>query len=654
MNLFELTINESESERLDVGRGKESQTKIHTATLKDSGKAREKAAKVSEAQSKQEADKIIANAEIHRDLHDHPSITRVEGITHWEENGKHRVGLIMEKGLCNMRDIASGDPKYEAIRKELFEQMTIQEMIKMIFVAIAYFHSKRDSQNNKISHRDVKLENILVVRRERDGKLVLKFTDFDSVKQLEVTEMIHAPTRGVFTDIYKDANLEKKLAEGKTLVVEDYQDGDLFAAALAVFELVFKGKHMFAGGTDTTTVVNIHNDDRTTLIEAKINAFVKNLLFTLTQPNPEDRISAALAVDTPYFCNTDYHIQGLNALNDAILDLGNSKHSDKIKTEINATFFMVLECDWRCFDFVVKELLKGAKYDSSLISFLRYLRNMFAHWAQNTEALEKHFKIEPRKDAANAADVADAAYAADAAEAADAADAANTSADMLARTDAAKVRPASATASLDDSAVVKIDGEALAAAPEQASAKVPPSLSANYLFEKAQKKVPGFPVHFYWIGQNFFPQLTFHHRFPKKCGKAHEDLMQKRKEKIGAQMERLRAEVCPPEKAEGSPSESGIAEVFQESSQQIVKIVMQADCHLKKIKSQRKSLESEEAKLLRTIDQKTKMSRPAEEIAFVTSKLESVREQLQKDETEKWMLDFLEILRDPQKYKECK
>ena len=130
--------------------------------------------------------------------------------------------------------------------------------------------------------------------------------------------------------------------------------------------------------------------------------------------------------------------------------------------------------------------------------------------------------------------------------------------------------------------------------------------------------------------------------------------MQKRKEKIGAQMERLRAEVCPPEKAEGSLSESGIAEVFQESSQQIVKIVQQADCRLKKIKIQRKSLESEAAKLLRTIDQKTKISRLAEEIAFVTSKLESVREQLQEDETEKWMLDFLEILRDPQKYKECK
>ena len=80
----------------------------------------------------------------------------------------------------------------------LFEKMSRKALLRQVFDALTYIHSNTDDQRNKISHRDVKPENLLVVALERDGSFALKFTDFDSAKQLDFGVRVSITT-GAFT-----------------------------------------------------------------------------------------------------------------------------------------------------------------------------------------------------------------------------------------------------------------------------------------------------------------------------------------------------------------------------------------------------------------------------------------------------------------------
>ena len=94
-----------------------------------------------------------------------------------------------------------------ALRAALFEKMSRKALLRQIFDALTYIHSNTDEQRNKISHRDVKPENLLVVALERDGSFALKFTDFDSAKQLDFGVRATITT-GVFT-VYTEKGATK-------------------------------------------------------------------------------------------------------------------------------------------------------------------------------------------------------------------------------------------------------------------------------------------------------------------------------------------------------------------------------------------------------------------------------------------------------------
>ena len=84
---------------------------------------------------------------------------------------------------------------------ELLDKMPAREIVRQVFTGLAYVHSKTDDVNDKITHRDVKPENILIVRHKRDGSFAIKFTDFDSSKQLDVGERVKITTDAGFTQL---------------------------------------------------------------------------------------------------------------------------------------------------------------------------------------------------------------------------------------------------------------------------------------------------------------------------------------------------------------------------------------------------------------------------------------------------------------------
>ena len=86
---------------------------------------------------------------------------------------------------ASLRDILSpATPEMQRLREEVLSQRDWKDIIQEVLQGLAYINSNKWHSNN-ISHRDVKPENIIIVRRQRDGALMFKFSDFDSAKILE-------------------------------------------------------------------------------------------------------------------------------------------------------------------------------------------------------------------------------------------------------------------------------------------------------------------------------------------------------------------------------------------------------------------------------------------------------------------------------------
>ena len=240
-------------------------------------------------------------------------------------------------------------------------------------------------------YRDIKPANLLILPQERDGTFSIKFTDFDSAKSLDGHQKA-AITAGMFTMLYLDPHLAKLMTEELMVSFMEYLNHDVFAIALVFYQILCKGKHLFQGSNNMETIAKMNQNDRTNLINAKIDELAKNAIWTMTQPNPQDRITMEQAKKVPYFDSKSDLIQGLFDLNEAMINMGKSPRGKKIKEEFNKTFFMVLDCKWKDLPFVAPELLKNSKYSNSLSCYLRFVRNLLAHAGQNQATLKRHFR----------------------------------------------------------------------------------------------------------------------------------------------------------------------------------------------------------------------------------------------------------------------
>ena len=344
-------------------------------------------------ETEEELNRLMDCAEIHRSLHDHPNILKVLGIHVDTFKFTHTITLLLEKAEGSLRDVIGSAPNMPSLRDKLFKVKSPREVILDIFNAIAYVHSRTDDDKNRISHRDIKPDNILLVSQPRDGTLAVKTTDFDSSKVLDDDEKA-AMIKGVVTQEYLDPNLEKMIQEEKEVQSNNYSDHDVFGCGIVAFQVLDKnGDHLFKGATKQETIDNMKKNNRTKLVEAPINELAKNCIWSMTQPDPKDRITMDEAKAVPYFDKNSKHILALNAVNEAIIDLGDTEEAKSIKEKVNESFFMLFKGKWQDqeWTFVIPEVMKASKYSNSLDSFLRYCRNLMAHAGQHKATLEKYF-----------------------------------------------------------------------------------------------------------------------------------------------------------------------------------------------------------------------------------------------------------------------
>ena len=305
----------------------------------------------------------------------------------------------MEVALGSFRDIIGTSPKNPALKDKLTHCMTLRKAMGQVFDGVAYIHSKTDKVDNKISHRDLKPENVLIAQRLRDDSLVPKISDFGSVKQMDEEAVATMTTgRPIFTPLYLDPCLRKKKQDPekrKQMTVDDYQAHDVFGAAVTAYEVVGSGEHLYQGEFPEVTIANMIYNKRDQLAEASIDELGKNLFWTMTQSKPEQRVTMEQAKAAPYFQDTNVHIQLLNAVNEAIIEMSKSTSpKDKeVISKLNATFYALFQVKWQDQDwpFIIAEVLKGSKYTDTLDSFFRYCRNLIAHAGQHKAILEKKF-----------------------------------------------------------------------------------------------------------------------------------------------------------------------------------------------------------------------------------------------------------------------
>ena len=341
--------------------------------------------------SEKSLERLIECAEINRSLHDHPNITKVVGIQFIEEQSSVSFCLFLEKAEGTIRDIIKPDnDERRDLRERVLAKKTSRDIVSEVLDALVYVHSRTDKHDNKISHRDVKPENILIFPQVRDGSFVIKISDFDSSKSLENDERVAIST-GMFTEKYQDPWLAKIKARGERVSGDDYLNHDAYGFGLFFFEML-DGTHLYVGPSDFDTITNMRNHKRDHLINSEIDELAKNAIWTLTQPNPADRIPLKQVMTLPYFAQKSHHIQAVSELNEAIINIGTSVEALKTMEQLNKTFYMVFVKRWKELPFVVPDLLKKSKYSNSLACFLRYKRNLIVHAGQNQSALQKHFQ----------------------------------------------------------------------------------------------------------------------------------------------------------------------------------------------------------------------------------------------------------------------
>ena len=495
-----------------------------------------------------------------------------------KEEGAY-FALLMEKAEGSLRDVIHPDtPQMSELRTRLLEKMSPREIIRQIFCGMAYIHSRTDDAKDNISHRDVKPENLLAVALERDGSIALKFADFDSAKKLQVDQRVAISSRGIGTSMYLDPHICFKRINGQMVIVADYLAGDVYACGMVAYELL-TSEHLFKGETNTVTLDKMRVNDRRNLFEAAIDELLKNTLMAMTQKKPEDRPTMDEVLNGLPFLDDNDHLQHFNAINEAIIDLDSSPESQISRKALINSFFMVFdEIEWKKLPYVVDSILNRSKYDNTMLSLLRYCRNLVTHAGQHKEALQKHFGTQ---------------------------------------------------------------------------------LSAEELLRKIIEGSPRMLIHIYWFAKrhlSHLPQLKFLSHFPTKCADAYEQLMEGKRKKIGvAGLGRMFLRLCRMPEGVVAVDENAIMEdSFNHCLKQIIPILDRSESDFKAYKEKVKKWERDKSRLEKKVANLRKNDRPRAETDAAETELESLKKDMEKQLQYKWMLDFRDDMRNPEKYQASK
>lgn len=187
--------------------------------------------------------------------------------------------IIME--LCE-----GGELFYEIINHGPFSEDGAAFILYQILSAVFYCHS------NNIIHRDLKPENILIEKKDKDGYLTVKVSDFGTAK---LYEKGRSERKIVGSSYYIAPEVLKKNYDEKC---------DLWSCGVILY-ILLSGNPPFEGETDSEVLEKVRQSkfDLTSSPWPNISKEAKDLISNLLQVEPASRLSAGEALKHPWFKN---------------------------------------------------------------------------------------------------------------------------------------------------------------------------------------------------------------------------------------------------------------------------------------------------------------------------------------------------------------
>ena len=202
---------------------------------------------------------------------DHPNIVKI-----YEFYVNHdRLKVLTE--YCRYGELFD-----EINKQKKFSENHTATIIHQLLLSIYYCHI------NNIIHRDLKPENILIDGKDNNGHLIIKVIDFGTAK------------------IFKTNEFEKKFIGSiyyiaPEVINKNYNEKcDLWSCGIIMY-ILLNGSPPFNGNTDQDILNSIKNKDLDSRVLNTFSADAKDLISKFLNKDYKKRISAAEALDHPFF-----------------------------------------------------------------------------------------------------------------------------------------------------------------------------------------------------------------------------------------------------------------------------------------------------------------------------------------------------------------
>jgi len=230
---------------------------------------------------------------------DNPYVVKMKGIFDTSEF----LYIVME--------LMEGGELFEEIsRRKSFTEFDASYIMKQVFLALSYLHA------NKIVHRDLKLENLLLVRH---NALDIKVADFG-------LSTVYAK-RPLFTACGTPFYVAPEIVLGEGY---DFQI-DLWASGVILY-ILLSGKLPYAAEREPDLYQLIIDNNlvfKSPQFDS-VSDIAKDLIRKLIVSNPEDRLTASQALGHPFITGD---IDSITQLHHTYLD-NIKEHSTLMKTDI--------------------------------------------------------------------------------------------------------------------------------------------------------------------------------------------------------------------------------------------------------------------------------------------------------------------------------
>ena len=182
-----------------------------------------------------------------------------------------------------------GELFHEIDKKSHFTEKETSFILYQILQAVRYIHKMR------IVHRDIKPENIMIMEREPSGLLHVKLIDFGTAK------------------LFIEGNKHKALVGSSYYIAPEVIKGkydescDIWSIGVIMYIMLI-GTPPFNGDEDDDILKAVTNGKYDTTLPQyqALSDNAKDLLTKLLKYNPSDRITAAEALNHPWFTNNEF------------------------------------------------------------------------------------------------------------------------------------------------------------------------------------------------------------------------------------------------------------------------------------------------------------------------------------------------------------